>query len=106
MSRKRRIYNGSAKLSISIKISIKNILILRKNKSILEAEIKNTLEKIETTNEGIMLIRQWKTQIKKGSKNDYITFYREVLQAVNEATVDADYDVNDGEQKFYASSYL
>lgn len=53
-----------------------------------------------------MLIRQWKTQIKKGSKNDYITFYREVLQAVNEATVDADYDVNDGEQKFYTSSYL
>lgn len=47
------------------------------------------LKEIDTT-EGDVLKKQWDTEIKKGTKNEYITFYREVLQAVDETTISTD----------------
>lgn len=48
------------------------------------------LKEIDTTTEGYVLKKQWDTEVKKGTKNEYITFYREVLQAVDEAIISTD----------------
>lgn len=47
------------------------------------------------TEEGVILEQQWKAEVKKGTKSEYITFYREVLQAVDEATSNEDHDLQD-----------
>lgn len=57
----------------------------RQTKDTLEKEIINMIGKIEETTEGEVLLQQW-NDIRKGTKHDYITFYKEVSQAVNEAT--------------------
>ena len=65
--------------------------------------MRNSLTKIDGTDEGEVLMKQWKGHIKKGTKSDvrcphsannisdsdcsdYIAFYKEVIQAVNNAT--------------------
>ena len=47
------------------------------------------------TLEGEILMEQWQKEVKKGMKVEYVTFYREVLQAVDEATSNEDHDLDE-----------
>ncbi|CAC5411460.1 unnamed protein product [Mytilus coruscus] len=69
--------------------------IANKPKATIMKEILVALEEIEMTEEGVILEQQWKAEVKKGTKNEYITFYREVLQVVDEATSNEDHDLQD-----------
>lgn len=53
------------------------------------------LEEIDMTLEGEILKEQWQKEVKKGTKVEYVTFYREVLQAVDEATSNEDHDLDE-----------
>ncbi|CAC5407859.1 unnamed protein product [Mytilus coruscus] len=56
--------------------------------------------KIDGTNEGEVLLQQWK-HIRKGTKNEYITFYKEVSQAVSEATKNKDSGSKSSDETLY-----
>ena len=62
----------------------------RKSQRTLAKEIANTLHEIDGTEEGEILLKRWTTEVKVGTKNQYISFYKELLQAVQEAKTASD----------------
>ncbi|CAG2195809.1 unnamed protein product [Mytilus edulis] len=72
--------------------------IANKTNATIEKEILTALEEIDMTLEGEILMEQWQKKVKKGTKVEYVTFYREVLQAVDEATSNEDHDLDEDSQ--------